>query len=216
MKMADTAAAAPTVPFFKKKSKQGGNTATKKRAASPSATTATAGADSNDSHNHSANGIGRSYNDDDDRGEGPSVIRMTKKEAFNPLKQGTSKTKRRRGNDGRILRDDEPSDDDEDDLDLEDSSKPFVHYKDRRVSEKIKEQDQEEILSGEAALSKTGEKSDAQMADDGLYKGKASYMSQLPTGSQKYAPIKGPSSDIRTITLMDYQPDRCKDYAECV
>ncbi|KAK9898734.1 hypothetical protein P389DRAFT_132985, partial [Cystobasidium minutum MCA 4210] len=62
---------------------------------------------------------------------------------------------------------------------------------------------------------KSGEQTTGEAdGDDGLYKGKSAYQSQLPTGSQKFAPIKGPSSDIRTITLMDYQPDRCKDYAE--
>lgn len=47
-----------------------------------------------------------------------------------------------------------------------------------------------------------------------LYKGAAQYSSQLPTGSSKFGPIKGPSASIRTITLTDFQPDVCKDYKE--
>lgn len=196
--MADTEAAAapPTVPFFKKKAKSG-NSATKKRAASPTATAA------------SSESTYTSAQHDNDRGEGPSVVRLAKKEIFNPLKQGTS-NKRRKQNNGEGARADDDSD-----YDLEDVSKPSVRYSDRNVALAIKQKDEEDkILSGEAALAKSGEPEASSAADDGLYKGKAAYQSQLPTGSQKFAPIKGPSSDIRTITLMDYQPDRCKDYAE--
>lgn len=50
--------------------------------------------------------------------------------------------------------------------------------------------------------------------DQPLYKGAAQYGSQLPTGSSKFGPIKGPSASIRTITLTDFQPDVCKDYKE--
>lgn len=200
--MADTdAAPPPTVPFFKKKSKSSGNTATKKRAASPSIISSgtTAPAESTSSKRDV---------DDYDRGEGPSVVRLAKKEVFNPLKQATS-NKRRKQNNGS------GADDDGSDYDLEEASKPSVRYSDRNVALSIKQKDEEDqILSGEAALAKSGEQAEGPSADDGLYKGKAAYQSQLPTGSQKFAPIKGPSSDIRTITLMDYQPDRCKDYAE--
>lgn len=201
--MADTdsapstaAAPATTVPFFKKKSKSSGNTATKKRAASPST------AESASSQQH----------EDNDRGEGPSVVRLAKKEVFNPLKQATSNKRRKQnGNNGN-----DDDDDDGSDYDLEQYSKPTVKYSDRNVSLAIKQKDEEDkILSGEAALAKSGEQTTGEAdGDDGLYKGKSAYQSQLPTGSQKFAPIKGPSSDIRTITLMDYQPDRCKDYAE--
>ncbi|GAA94753.1 uncharacterized protein L969DRAFT_103470 [Mixia osmundae IAM 14324] len=48
---------------------------------------------------------------------------------------------------------------------------------------------------------------------DGLYKGASAYSSQLPKGSAKYGPVKGPAN-VRTITLTDYQPDVCKDYKE--
>ncbi|CAH7665862.1 hypothetical protein PPACK8108_LOCUS155, partial [Phakopsora pachyrhizi] len=37
---------------------------------------------------------------------------------------------------------------------------------------------------------------------------------QLPKGSAKYGPIKGGPDNIRTITVLDYQPDVCKDYKE--
>ena len=189
------AAPPPTVPFFKKKSKNSGNTATKKRAASPSSLEAPAESSS------------KRANIDHDRGEGPSVVRLAKKEAFNPLKQGTSNKRKKQDNDN--------DDDDNSDYDLEEASKPSVRYSDRNVSLAIKQKDEEDkILSGEAALAKSGEEVEEPAGADGLYRGKAAYQSQLPTGSQKFAGIKGPSSDIRTITLMDYQPDRCKDYAE--
>jgi RING finger protein 113A len=200
--MADTEASpAPpsaTVPFFKKKTKTSGNTATKKRAASPSLSSSAAQVTDNVQSTHER---------DDDRGEGPSVVRLAKKEMYNPLKQASS-NKRRKQNNGR-----DDGNDSDDDFDLQEAAKPFVKYSDRNVAASIKQKDEEDrILAGEAALVESGEAADT--TPDGMYKGKAAYASQLPTGSQKYAPIKGPSSDIRTITLMDYQPDRCKDYAE--
>jgi RING finger protein 113A len=55
--------------------------------------------------------------------------------------------------------------------------------------------------------------------DDGLYRGTSSYTSHLPQSTKptsKYTqkgPIKAPTN-IRTVTVMDYQPDVCKDYKE--
>jgi RING finger protein 113A len=53
--------------------------------------------------------------------------------------------------------------------------------------------------------------------DDGMYHGAAAYKSHLEQredgGSNKFkaGPVKA-SSNIRTITVIDYQPDVCKDY----
>lgn len=49
--------------------------------------------------------------------------------------------------------------------------------------------------------------------DDGLYRGAKSYTSQLPKASAKYTATAGPSN-VRTITITDFQPDVCKDYKE--
>ena len=53
--------------------------------------------------------------------------------------------------------------------------------------------------------------------DDGMYHGAAAYKSHIvqreDEGSAKFkaGPVKA-SSNIRTITVIDYQPDVCKDY----
>ncbi|PLW12282.1 hypothetical protein PCANC_08189 [Puccinia coronata f. sp. avenae] len=50
--------------------------------------------------------------------------------------------------------------------------------------------------------------------DPKIYLGTANSKYQLPKGSQKYGPIKGGPNNIKTITVVDYQPDVCKDYKE--
>ncbi|KAK4684753.1 hypothetical protein P7C73_g5414, partial [Tremellales sp. Uapishka_1] len=55
--------------------------------------------------------------------------------------------------------------------------------------------------------------------DDGLYHGTANYLSHIAlrpdsiSSKMKTGPIRA-TSNIRTITLIDYQPDVCKDYKE--
>ncbi|ORY28130.1 hypothetical protein BCR39DRAFT_535567 [Naematelia encephala] len=57
------------------------------------------------------------------------------------------------------------------------------------------------------------------VTDDGLYRGAANYLPtinktrELLDKKMKTGPIKA-TSNIRTITLVDYQPDVCKDYKE--
>ncbi|CAO1622629.1 unnamed protein product [Parajaminaea phylloscopi] len=54
--------------------------------------------------------------------------------------------------------------------------------------------------------------------DDGVYRGMSSYSSALPQPASRNkhtqrGPIKAPTN-IRTVTVVDYQPDVCKDYKE--
>ncbi|PWN23581.1 hypothetical protein BCV69DRAFT_279513 [Microstroma glucosiphilum] len=54
--------------------------------------------------------------------------------------------------------------------------------------------------------------------DDGVYRGLSSYSSALPQSDHKNkytqrGPIRAPTN-IRTVTVVDYQPDVCKDYKE--
>lgn len=57
------------------------------------------------------------------------------------------------------------------------------------------------------------------MTDDGLYRGASAYLPTINKTREtldkkmKSGPIKA-TSHVRTITLMDYQPDVCKDYKE--
>lgn len=65
-----------------------------------------------------------------------------------------------------------------------------------------------EVSAAEIKANKKGEKVDV-VLDDGMYHGKAGAAHKLPQG---FGPIKGGPSNVKTITLIDYQPDVCKDY----
>ena len=77
------------------------------------------------------------------------------------------------------------------------------------------------INSFEPTISMTGESPRAQDGeiDDGLYRGKANYLQTINKRTDvldkkmQHGPIRA-TANIRTITLVDYQPDVCKDYKE--
>ncbi|KAE9401028.1 hypothetical protein BT96DRAFT_818442 [Gymnopus androsaceus JB14] len=55
--------------------------------------------------------------------------------------------------------------------------------------------------------------------DDGLYKGQKGYKAHLKKSSEvpkamRVGPQRSTTSTIRTVTIVDYQPDVCKDYKE--
>ncbi|KAJ5919722.1 Pre-mRNA-splicing factor cwc24 [Penicillium verhagenii] len=55
-------------------------------------------------------------------------------------------------------------------------------------------------------------------APDGTYKGSANYTSFIQKNpdapTKKFGPIKAPPSNVRTVTVMDYAPDVCKDWKQ--
>lgn len=84
-----------------------------------------------------------------------------------------------------------------------------------------------DILAGdeaEALLAKRQRKekldageSDEEIPDDGMYRGQKAYKSHLKKSSDvpkamRTGPQRSTDSTIRTVTLVDYQPDVCKDY----
>ncbi|KAH9963881.1 hypothetical protein BC827DRAFT_1191738 [Russula dissimulans] len=83
-----------------------------------------------------------------------------------------------------------------------------------------------EILEGDEAeemLAKRARKDDAaeddDVPDDGLYHGQKSYKSHIKKSqevpkSMRTGPVRSNNSTIRTVTIVDYQPDVCKDYKE--
>ena len=179
-----------TVPFFKKKSRAAASTSTlpppsRKRSASPTV--------ESDEH---------------------SVIRGRKRQAYNPLKQGTAGITRRL----REQEQDSAANDDEyySDADNGEASSIAVKYADRGKSgmgyglqdtatSRRDANGEMMLLNGDEALANTAGEGGGANAPDGLYHGAAKYQAQLPTGSAKYAPIKGPNANIKTITLVDYQ-----------
>jgi RING finger protein 113A len=69
-------------------------------------------------------------------------------------------------------------------------------------------------------LAKRARKDDApedDIPDDGLYHGQKSYKSHIKKSqevpkSMRTGPVRSNNSTIRTVTIVDYQPDVCKDY----
>ena len=180
-----TSTAILAVPFFKKKSKATSSTVIrKKRSLSPEPGLNHTQASSNSS-NHTTD-LAKS---------GTSVVRLARKEQYNPLKQATSKRRKQSDNTN-------DSDDALDDALNNGASSVAIAYRDRsRQSRRSASPSSSQILSGAAALAKTGQVE----SEDGLYHGAANYQAQLPVGSSKFGPIKGPSASIKTITLVDYQ-----------
>ncbi|KAL9939599.1 hypothetical protein V8E36_001416 [Tilletia maclaganii] len=83
------------------------------------------------------------------------------------------------------------------------------------------EEDGDGAGAGKAGALSRLSKDDPEAADDGLYRGLSAYKSHAPElrddgSSSKFrakGPIK-PTANIRTISVVDYQPDVCKDYKE--
>jgi RING finger protein 113A len=82
-----------------------------------------------------------------------------------------------------------------------------------------------EILAGDEAeemLAKRVRKVDSDeddVPDDGLYHGQKSYKTHIKKSqevpkSMRTGPVRSNNSTIRTVTIVDYQPDVCKDYKE--
>lgn len=219
---ASSSASAPAVPFFKKKSKKvassdasAGTSSTKKRAISPSSRDHV---DEERLHNRRA--AATTTTAQNELEAGPSVVRLSRREAYNPLKQGSSAAKRRKQDELDGL-DDGDADDDDAALLEHEKQALTVSYVDRRKGKRSgsaqpgdgDDNGESVVLSGDAALARSV---DGATNDDGLYHGAANYKSALPKPGEnsRFGPIKGPSASIRTITLVDYQPDVCKDYKE--
>ena len=63
---------------------------------------------------------------------------------------------------------------------------------------------------------KEGDEDEEEIPDDGLYRGQGAYRSHLKKNKEIPKAMRvGPqrsTSTIRTVTIVDYQPDVCKDY----
>jgi len=180
---------APIVPFFKKKARP---TNARKRDASPtSASTGAAGPSSSEPTSE--------------------VIVPVRKTAANPLIQGTKKRKL-----GAL--DDSTADDS---TEFDDDRGPDVKWKASGNHTEAAERERQ-ILEGEDAefllKRQRREVEDEDRLDDGMYHGSSSYKQHIKKEKEipkamRVGPQKS-NSTIRTVTIMDYQPDVCKDYKE--
>ncbi|WVN84896.1 pre-mRNA-splicing factor CWC24 [Cryptococcus depauperatus CBS 7841] len=140
--------------------------------------------------------------------ESSAVVRPSKQSIANPLVQGTKRRRELNGNGGDDLGGGLDEFDFKADEGLTKKGDDFV----TRANDWDLE-DQDGKLDKRVKLNEDGE------MDDGLYRGAAHYMPTINKTREvldkklKTGPIKA-TSHVRTITLMDYQPDVCKDYKE--
>lgn len=177
------------VPFFKKKGK-GRPTTTRKRSVSPAA------ADSSRPHFASSSSTVKS-----------EVVLPTRKGATNLLSAGTKRTLSQR--------------DGGDDFDAPEREGPDVKWTaagshTNAALEIIAGDEAEELLAKRQRKEKADAGEEEEIPDDGKYHGQSAYRSHIKKSTEVPKAMRvGPqrsTSTIRTVTIVDYQPDVCKDY----
>ena len=172
------------VPFFRKKGK-GRPTTARRRSASPSAA---------------------SVGGDAPAPTKSTVVHPTRKTHGNLLSAGTKRTASQRQ-------------DNDDGADEPEKEGPDVKWTAEgshmnAVLEILEGDEAEEML----AKKRRKENSDDEAApDDGLYRGQKAYQTHIKKSkeipkSMRVGPQRASGSTIRTVTIVDYQPDVCKDY----
>jgi RING finger protein 113A len=173
------------VPFFKKKRAR--PTTTRQRTPSPPVADAVPSASSSKSQ----------------------VILPSRKATGNLLSAGTKRTSSQRRTD----------DLDEDEADESTRDGPGINWTStgghvNRALEILQGDEAEEMLAKRA---RKVEVEEVDVPDDGLYHGQKSYKSHIKKSqevpkSMRTGPVRSNNSTIRTVTIVDYQPDVCKDY----
>lgn len=151
---------------------------------------------------------------------GPSstVIRPTKKSLANPLVQGSKRRRDLSSTDGDV------NGGGLEDLDY--TASDTLTFKGDQYATRGNDHDTD--IYGEIThtsekkrlrLTEDGDLTDGKLIDDGQYRGMANYLPTMTKSREvldkKMAsgPVRATAS-VRTITLVDYQPDVCKDYKE--
>ncbi|SGY13511.1 BQ5605_C010g05880 [Microbotryum silenes-dioicae] len=151
-------------------------------------------------------------------GEAPvesEVIHATKRHLTSHLVQGTAGAIRKRKEKDAFA---DLSDEDEEAAEAERTRQTVgVRYsattkrERRRSSSPPAEVSAELIKLQQQSKGKDGDRSARDVPDDGLYRGAKATQHQV---TKSFGPIKGGPDNVRQITLVDYQPDVCKDYKE--
>ena len=81
----------------------------------------------------------------------------------------------------------------------------------------ILEGDEAEALLAKKRRSEKKDEEEEEVPDDGLYRGQKAYKSHIRKNQEvpkamRVGPQRSNNSTIRTVTIVDYQPDVCKDY----
>ncbi|KAI0081968.1 hypothetical protein K474DRAFT_1586470 [Panus rudis PR-1116 ss-1] len=181
------ASADVNVPFFKKKGK-GRPTTSRKRSPSPPASTLPVPVPSSSKS---------------------EVVLPSRKQAANLLTAGTKRTASQRQKDE--YGDDEPTRDGPD-------VKWTAEGSHTGAALQILEGDEAEAMLAKRLKKDTKEDED-DVPDDGLYHGQKAYKSHIKKNTEipkamRVGPQRSTNSTIRTVTIVDYQPDVCKDYKE--
>jgi len=176
------------VPFFKKKRAR--PTTTRQRTPSPPASDPTAAASASSSKSQ--------------------VVLPSKKVGGNLLSAGTKRTSSQR----------RAGDLDEDEIDEDTRDGPGINWTStgghvNKVLEILEGDEAEEMLAKRVRKDDGAEEDDR--PDDGLYHGQKSYKTHIKKSqeipkSMRTGPVRSNNSTIRTVTIVDYQPDVCKDY----
>ncbi|KAI0665986.1 hypothetical protein C8Q78DRAFT_487677 [Trametes maxima] len=182
-----------TVPFFKKKGR-GRPATTRKRSASPPAAALTVPVPSSSKS---------------------EVVLPSRKAAANLLSAGTKRTVSQRQ--------DDDEDDDEQRRDGPDVKWTVAGSHVNAALEILQGDEAEALLAKRRRSEKRAEGGDGdgdeELPDDGLYHGQKAYKSHLKKNQEvpkamRVGPQRSNNSTIRTVTIVDYQPDVCKDYKE--
>ncbi|KAM5531627.1 hypothetical protein V8D89_014679 [Ganoderma adspersum] len=175
-----------TVPFFKKKGR-GRPTTSRKRSATPPATTMMVPVASSSKS---------------------EVVLPSRKAAGNLLSAGTKRTVSQR-----------QDDDDQEDTREGPDVKWTAAGSHVNAALEILQGDEAEELLAKRRRSEKKDEDEEEVPDDGLYRGQKAYMSHIRKNKEvpkamRVGPQRSNNSTIRTVTIVDYQPDVCKDYKE--
>ncbi|KAI8993940.1 hypothetical protein BD414DRAFT_527889 [Trametes punicea] len=177
-----------TVPFFKKKGR-GRPATTRKRSESPPANALQVPVPSSSKS---------------------EVVLPSRKATANLLSAGTKRTASQRQQDDL---DDEETRRDGPDV------KWTVEGSHVNTALEILQGDEAEELLAKRRKSEKKDDEDEDVPDDGMYHGQKAYQSHIKKNKEvpkamRIGPQRSNNSTIRTVTIVDYQPDVCKDYKE--
>ncbi|KAI0088162.1 hypothetical protein BDY19DRAFT_952509 [Irpex rosettiformis] len=183
------------VPFFKKKGK-GRPTTSRKRSVSPPAGVTTVSVPSASS---SSTTPAKS-----------EVVLPSRKTAKNLLSAGTKRSASQRDS---INADDSSDEKERDGPDVKWSS-TNSHI---NAALEIIQGDEAEALLAKKRRKTGDEDEDEDAPDDGMYRGQKGYQQHIKKSKEipkamRVGPQRASGSTIRTVTIVDYQPDVCKDY----
>lgn len=137
------------------------------------------------------------------------VVHATKRSVASHLIQGTGNKRRRTQHNDAA---DVDLSDSGDDADTNNKESYAVRHSTESRAQRRRSESPPAWMSSEQVKEMKRDKnaaSEEEVAEDGLYHGSSKQRNQVPKAA---GPIKAGPSNVRTITLVDFQPDVCKDY----